>query len=213
MSRDELLVLKKYLENNFRKEFICASTSSTASPVLFLKKPEEGWRFYVDYQKLNAITVKDKYPFPLIQESPNRLSQAYWFSKFDVIAAFNKMCIQEGEEWKTAFKTWYWLYKYLVMPFGLANTLSSFQPFINDTFQGYLDIFATTYIDDVLVYYTLLSKHKKHIKLVLDRMKIASLHLDIIQSEFHVQEAILLVLFVDKNGIQIDSKKIEAVQD
>ena len=109
MSRDELLVLKKYLENNFRKEFICASTSSTASPVLFLKKPKEEWRFYVDYQKLNAITVKDKYSFPLIQESPHRLSQACWFSKFDVIAAFNIMCIQEGEEWKTAFKTWYWL--------------------------------------------------------------------------------------------------------
>ena len=99
------------------------------------------------------------------------------------------------------------------MPFGLANSPSSFQHIINETFQGYLDIFATTYIDDVLVYNTLLSEHKKHIKLVLDRMKIASLYLDIIQSEFHVQEAILLGLFVDKNGIQMDPKKIEAVQN
>ncbi len=168
MSRDELLVLKKYLKNNLRKGFICASSSSASSPVLFVKKPGGGLKFYVNFQKLNAITVKDRYPIPLIQETLNRLSQACWFSKFDVIAAFNKMRIQEGEEWKTAFKTRYGLYEHHVMPFGLANASSSFQHFINETLQGYLDILATSYIDDILVYSNSLSEHKKHVKLVLD---------------------------------------------
>ncbi len=93
MSTEKLHVLKKYLEDNFRKEFICISDSSTASSVLFAKKPGGGFRFCVDYQKLNDITVKDRYPIPLIQGKLNRWSQACWFSKLDVIATFNKMRI------------------------------------------------------------------------------------------------------------------------
>lgn len=196
-----------------RKGFICASTSSAASPVLFVKKPGGGLRFCVDYRKLNAITIKDRYPIPLIQETLNRLSQACWFSKFDVIAAFNKMRIQEGEEWKTAFKTLYGLYEYLVMPFGLANGPSSFQHFINDTLQGYLDIFVTAYIDDILVYSNSLPEHKIHVKLVLDRLSLAGLQLDISKSEFHVQEVTFLGLLVGKDGIQMDPKKIEALKE
>lgn len=98
MSRDELLVLRKYLEDNLRKGFIRASTSSTPSLVLFARKPGGGLWVCVDYRKLNAITIKDRYPIPLVQETLNRLIQACWFSKFDVIAAFNKMQMKEGEE-------------------------------------------------------------------------------------------------------------------
>lgn len=96
------------------------------------------------------------------------------------------MRIKEGEKWKTAFKTCYGLYKYLVMPFGLVNTPSSFQYYINNTLQKYLDIFASAYIDDILVYNNLLPKHKKHVGLVLDRMREAGLQLDISKSKFHV---------------------------
>ena len=213
MSRDELLVLKKYLEDNLCKGFIQASTFSADSPVLFAKKPGGGLRFCVDYRKLNAITIKDRYPIPLVQETLNRLSQACWFSKFDVIAAFNKMRIKEGEEWKTAFKTRYGLYEYLVMPFGLANAPSSFQHYINDTLQGYLDIFAIAYIDDILVYSNSLSKYKKHVGLVLDRMREARLQLDISRSEFHIQEVIFLSLLDRKDGIRMDPKKIEVIQE
>ncbi len=123
------------------------------------------------------------------------------------------MRIKEGEEWKTAFKTCYGLYEYLVMPFGLANAPSSFQHYINDTLQGYLDIFATAYIDDILVYSNSLPEHRKHVGLVLDRMREAGLQLDISKSEFHVQEVIFLGLLVGKDGIRMDPKKIEAIQE
>lgn len=211
MSKDELLVLKKYLEDNLCKRFIRANTSSATSPILFVKNPGGGLRFCIDYWKLNAITVKDKYPIPLIQETLNRLSQACWFLKFDVIATFNKMRMQEGKEWKTAFKTRYGLYEYLVMPFGLANAPSSFQHFINDTLQGYLDIFTTAYIDDILVYSNSLSEHKKHVKLILDRIRDAGLQLDIAMSKFHIQEVTFLGLLVGKDDIRMDPKKIETV--
>lgn len=93
MSRDELLILKKYLEDNLCKRFICANTSSATSLILFMKKPRGGLRFYINYQKLNAIIIKDRYPIPLIQKTLNQLSQNSWFSNFDMIAYFNKMRI------------------------------------------------------------------------------------------------------------------------
>ncbi len=99
------------------------------------------------------------------------------------------------------------------MPFGLTNSPSSFQHFIRDTFQVYLDIFATAYIDDVLIYMTFLSEHKKLVKLVLDRIKVVGLKLDITKSESNIQEVTFLELFVGKDGIQMNPKKIKAVQD
>jgi hypothetical protein len=101
---------------------------------------------------LNAITQQDRYPLPLIQETLNQLSQAKWFTKLDVVAAFNKICIKKGGKWKTAFTTRYGQYEWLVTPFGLANAPSTFQQYINCTIQEYLGDFVSAYVDDMLVY-------------------------------------------------------------
>ena len=121
MSRNELQVLKKYLEENLSKGFIPASSSPAAAPVLFVKKPGGGLWFCVNYRGLNAFTVKNKYPLPLIRETLDKLCKAVYFIKLDIVAAFNKICMAEEKEWKTAFRTRLRLYKYLVMPFGLSN--------------------------------------------------------------------------------------------
>ena len=152
MSANELKVLKAYIEKMVDKGFIRASFLSAASPVLFAKKPGGGLRFCVDYQILNAITVKNRYPLPLVKETLERVCKAKIFSKINIIAAFNKLQIKEEEEWKTAFQTWYGLYKYLVMPFGLANGPSSFQNYINDVLHSILDVFCTAYINNILIY-------------------------------------------------------------
>ena len=95
MSRDELQVLKKNLEENLSKGFIRASSSPAAAPVLFVKKPGGNLWFCVDYHDLNALTVKNKYPLPLIRETLDRLCKAIYFTKLDIVAAFNKICIAE----------------------------------------------------------------------------------------------------------------------
>ena len=95
MSRDELIELDRYLKENLSKGFIRASTSSAASPVLFVKKPGGGLRFCVDYRGLNAITVKNRYPLPLISETLDRLSKAKIYTKLDIISAFNRIRIKE----------------------------------------------------------------------------------------------------------------------
>ena len=139
-------MLRKYLDEYLFKGFIRVSSSPTTSLVLFVKKPEGGLRFYIDYRKLNSITIKNRYPLPLIREILDRLYHTKVYSKIDIITTFNRIRITEGEEWKTAFRTRYSLYKYLVIPFGLANTPSSFQYYINDALRDYLDVFCIVYI-------------------------------------------------------------------
>ena len=212
MSADELKVLKEYIKKMIDKGFIWASSSSAASPVLFARKPGGGLRFCVDYRALNAITIKNCYPLPLIKETLEHVCKAKIFSKINIIAAFNKLRIKEGEEWKTAFRTRYGLYEYLVMPFGLANSLSSFQNYINDILHGMLDVFCTAYIDNILIYSNSKKEHRKHMRKILGALRGAGLQADIDKCKFHITEVNYLGLVITNNGICMDLHKVSAVQ-
>ena len=98
ISREELEVLKKYLTENLNKSFIQVSSSPTTAPVLFVKKSEGGLCFYVDYRALNTITIKNCYPLPLIQEMLDQLCKTVWYTKLDIVGAFNCIWMKEGEE-------------------------------------------------------------------------------------------------------------------
>ena len=168
MSREELKVLKKYLTENLNKNFIQVSSSPATAPVLFVKKPGGGLCFCADYSVLNTITIKNCYPLPLIWEMLDQLCKAVWYTKLNIVGAFNCIRMKEGEEWKTVFCTCSGLYKYLVIPFSLANTPSMFQNYINDVLgSDILDIFGTAYVDGILIYSQTLKKHQKHVKLVV----------------------------------------------
>ena len=106
----QLAAVKKYIDEELAKGTIEASNSPCASPVLIVRKPNGGLRVCMDYRALNAITVKDRYPIPLIKETLDRLCKAKIFTKLDIVAAFNNMRIREGDEWMTAFITRYGLY-------------------------------------------------------------------------------------------------------
>ena len=154
MSREELLVLRKTLHDLLDQGFIQASSSAASAPVLFVRKPSGGIRFCVDYRALNAITERDRYPLPLIAETLNTLSQAKWFTKLDIVAAFHKMRIAKGDEHKTAFRTRYGLYEWRVCPFGLSGAPASFQRWINRILRPFLDDFATAYLDVIYKWFT-----------------------------------------------------------
>jgi hypothetical protein len=112
MSREELIAVKKYLEENLSKGFIQVSTAPYASPVLFVRKPSGGIRFCVDYRRLNAIARKDRYPLPLLDETLAQMTDAKVFTKFDIRQAFARirMATPEDED-LTTFRTRYRSYK------------------------------------------------------------------------------------------------------
>ncbi|SYW82085.1 uncharacterized protein UHO2_00570 [Ustilago hordei] len=130
----EMSELRKYLDENLAKGFIRPLKSPARSPVLFVPKKDGGLRLCVDYRGLNEITVKNRALLPLIEEQLFLLQKVKIYSKLDLRAAYNLICIAKGDEWKTAFGTQLGLYEYLVMPFGLANAPAHFQSFINVIF-------------------------------------------------------------------------------
>lgn len=213
MSREMLLVLRKELTSLLGKGFIRVSNSPAAAPVLFVKKPGGGLRFCVDYRALNAITRKDRYPLPLIRETLHQIGKAKWFTKLDIIAAFNKIRIAEGDEWKTAFRTRYGLFEWLVTPFGMANAPSTFQRFINFVLREFLDDFVSAYVDDVLIYTEgTRAEHENQVKRVLQKLQDAGLQVDIDKCEFSVTRTKYLGFIIDtEQGLAMDPDKMRAI--
>jgi hypothetical protein len=126
MSYNELIALKEWLKENLRKGFSRSSSSSAVSPVLFVKKADGGLRFYVDYRELNNISVKDRYSLPLIKEFLNNLKEMKYFTKIDIVFAFNNIRIKKEQKYLTVFRTRFSLYEFLMMPFGLIEAFAIF---------------------------------------------------------------------------------------
>ena len=142
MSFEELDAVKKYLNSYLAKRFIQASSASYFLPVFLVKKFEGKNWFCVDYKRLNAITKKDCYPIPLIQETLAQLEDAKYFTKIDIRQAFYQIRMSENSEEFTTFLTRFGAFKYLVMPFGLYNSPASWQHFINNTPFDFLHCFV-----------------------------------------------------------------------
>lgn len=214
MSRDELLCLRKELTELLDRNWIRASNSPGGAPVLFVKKPGGGLRFCVDYRSLNAITKKDRYPLPLIKETFRSLTNACWLTKIDVSAAFHRIRVKKGDEWKTAFQTRFGLYEWLVMPFGLTGAPAAWQRWINELLRDYLDQFCTAYLDDVLIWSNGNQEdHFEKVSKVLKRLSEAGLKLDLKKCDFAANSVKYLgfIITVGK-GISVDPEKQVAIE-
>jgi transposase InsO family protein len=212
-STEELEAAKRYIQDNLNKGFIVPSSSPFAAPILFSRKHDGGLRFCVDYRKLNAITKKNQYPLPLIDETLERLCRAKFFTKLDIRQAFHKMRIHPDSEDLTTFRTRYGSYKYKVVPFGLTNGPAVFQRYINEAFMEFIDDFLTAYLDDLLIYSENELDHEIHVKKVLTRLREAGLQIDIKKCEFHVKRTKYLGFIVGSGGIEVDPEKITVVKN
>jgi hypothetical protein len=153
LSPNEQTELDAFIEENLASGRIRPSKSPMAAPVFFIKKKDGALRLVQDYRALNAKTVKNAYPLPLISDLINRLRGARYFTKLDVRWGYNNVRIKEGDEWKAAFRTNRGLFEPLVMFFGLTNSPATFQTMMNEIFQDLIsEGVVCVYLDDILIF-------------------------------------------------------------
>ncbi|KAG8493004.1 hypothetical protein CXB51_012618 [Gossypium anomalum] len=149
MAPTELKELKAQLQELTDKGFVRLSFSPWGAPVLFVKKKDGSMRLYIDYRQLNKVTIKNKYPFPRIDDLFDQLKGATVFSKIDLRSGYYQLRVKESDVPKTAFRMRYGHYEFLVMPFGLTNALAIFMDLMNRIFRPYLDSKSEFWLHEV----------------------------------------------------------------
>ena len=167
MAPAELRELKLQLQELLDKGFIRPSTSPWGAPVLFVKKKDGTLRLCIDYRGLNKVTIKNKYPLPRIDDLLDQLQGARVFSKIDLRSGYHQLKVKAEDVEKTAFRTRYGHYEFLVMPFGVTNAPAAFMDLMNRVFKPYLDEFVVVFIDDILIYSKSKTEHENHLRLAL----------------------------------------------
>lgn len=213
MSQDELKSLKTYIDDMLKRGFIRKSESPAGSPVLYADKKDGGLRLCVDYRGLNNITIKNRTPLPLIDETLDRIGSAKIYTKIDLYGAYHLIRMAEGEEWKTAFRTRYGLFEYLVMPFGLTNAPATFQAMINDVLRPYLDVFVVVYLDDILIFSEREQDHVNHVTKVLEALSTLNLFIKAQKCEWSVTSTEFLGYVINPQGISMSEEKTKAIKE
>ncbi len=213
LSQPESEANGSYIEEELAKGFIRPSTSPASAGFFFVKKKDGGLRPCIDYRSLNDLTVKFRYPLPLVPAALEQFRTAKYFTKLDLRNAYNLIRIREGDEWKTAFSTTSGHYEYLVMPFGLVNSPSVFQAFVNDVFRDMLNRWVIVYIDDILIYSDSYEDHVKQVRSVLQCLLTHQLYAKIEKCEFHQTSVSFLGYEISSGGVAMEDKKVQAVID
>ena len=165
----------------------------------------------IDYRDLNDITIKNRYPLPLIQEIFDTVGGASIYSLIDLRSGYHQIRIADKDIEKTAFRTRLGHFEFCVMPFGLTNAPATFQTMMNNIFQPMLNKFVTVYLDDILIYSKTEEEHLQHIQQVLAVLRTNQLYAKVSKCDFLKQEIAYLGHVITAEGIAINPKLIEAI--
>ncbi|KAL0546890.1 hypothetical protein IC582_016808 [Cucumis melo] len=168
-------------------------------------------RLCIDYRELNKVTVKNRYPLPRIDDLFDQLQGATVFSKIDLRSGYHQLRIKDEDVPKTAFRSRYGHYEFIVMSFGLTNDPAVFMDLMNRVFREFLDTFVIVFIDDILIYSKTEAEHEKHLRMVLQTLRDNKLYAKFSKCEFWLKQVSFLGHVVSKVGVSVDPAKIEAV--
>lgn len=211
LTGDERIAMKKWLDENLANGFIKSSHSPYAAPCFFIKKKSGELRLCMDYRKLNNITVKTRYPLPLISEIIRAVSAGNIFTALDLRGAYNLLRVREGDEHKLSFITNYGQYEFCVMPFGPCDAPGYFQAFMNALY-GHLP-FVCIYLDDIIIFSHNLEEHWDHVKQVLEILKQNKLYCKLEKCIFAQTSLNYLGYVISSTSVAMDPKKLSAIAD
>ena len=211
MSPTELDEVKKQIDQLMESGFIRPSKSPFGAPLLLVKKKDGTMRMCIDYRALNDITIKNSYPLPRIDELFDRLQGAKIFTKIDLRNGYHQIRIYSADVEKTAFRSRYGHFEFLVLPFGLTNAPATFMQLMHDIFRPLLDRSVLVFIDDILVYSSNIEDHRRHVREVLELLRKNQLYAKASKCELIKSRVEFLGHMIDENGLHMTEDKVEAI--
>jgi hypothetical protein len=205
--------IERQIKEMLRQGIIQSSHSPFASPVLLVRKKDGTWRFCVDYRHLNAVTVKDRFPMPVVDELLDELAGSKFFTKLDLRSGYHQIRLAEDDECKTTFRTHSGHYEFRVMPFGLTSAPATFQAAMNTVFAHAIRKYVLVFVDDILIYSKTLLEHQQHLRDVFRLLEQNQLFVKKSKCTFAQQSLEYLGHIISSTGVSTDPTKISAVQN
>ncbi|MCO5599478.1 hypothetical protein L7F22_053582 [Adiantum nelumboides] len=210
-SAGEAKEVESQLADYLARGFIRPSASPWTSPILLVKKKDGFMCMCIDYRGLNAITIKNKYPLPRVDELFDQLHGAQYFTKIDLCLRYHQVRILSEDISKTAFRTRFGHFEFLVMPFGLTNAPTTFMTLMDSVLRPYLGKFTVVFLDDILNYSKTKDEHIEHLQLVFEQLQTHALYAKTSKCNFFQTEIHYLGHVISYSGIKMDTDKVIAI--
>lgn len=212
-SPKDAAAMRDYVQAGVESGQIRVSQSPYGSMALVVWKKDGTPRVVIDYRALNDVTVKNKYPLPLMDELFDRVHGANFFTLIDLRTGFHQIKIHPDDREKTAFRTRFGSFEYTVLPMGLCNAPGTFMELMNETFRDVLDRFVLAFLDDILVFSKTREEHVKHVREVLTRLRKQKLYAKLAKCEFFQEEVNFLGHRIGAKGLAVSQDKIDVVRE
>ena len=212
ISQFERRIVSEKVNEMLKDGVIQPSNSPWSSPVVLVKKKSGEHRFCVDYRRLNAVSKRDVYPLPRMDDVFDRLAGANYFSTLDLANGYWQVPVAEKDRQKTAFVTPDGLFEFNRMPFGLANAPATFQRLMDQVLKRLKWTACLVYLDDILVFGKSFEEHQCRLDLVLTALSKANLILNMKKCLFAANEVKHLGHIVRADGVRPDPEKVSALR-